>query len=391
MIRYLSADYVFPVHSSPLKDGVVAINEANEIVALFSANHPAIPDLRIEKYEGFLTPGFINAHCHLELSHLHKRIPQGTKLIPFLQKVMNLSKSSDQEIEKMMEWADGQMYAAGIVAVGDISNTLHSKTIKLNSKIHYHTFVEVLGFEPEKAEFIFGQAKKLSEHFQPLESSITPHSPYSVSFNLFQRIKSYSDTHKNLISIHNQESIEENTFFQYKAGGFVDFYKELGKDIDHFKAKSRNSLQTIASLLPDNQKVLFVHNTYSTHKDISTVLRNGINAVWCFCPNANLYIEGRLPRINTFVLYKSPIVLGTDSLASNHKLCILSEMQTIVKHFSEIDFHLMLQWACLNGAKYLGIESKYGSFELGKKPGINLINNTEGMNITENSTVTKIV
>lgn len=390
MIRYLSADYIFPIHCPPIKNGVIALNEKNEVVGLYNDQDIRIHNKTIERHNGFLTPGFINAHCHLELSHLHQKIPQNTKLIPFLETVMKQPKPESTAIKEAMIQADEQMYSSGIVAIGDISNTINSKETKLNSKIHYHTFVEILGFEPERAQVIFDQGKKLAEDFQPLTTSITPHAPYSVSSQLFQRIKKYSADHKNHISIHNQESIEENYFYQYKRGGFIDFYKRLGKNIDFFKAKSRNSIQSIVSALPRNQKVLFVHNTYSTYKDVNSVIRYGLNAAWCFCPNANLYIEGALPKINTFTSYNLPIVLGTDSLASNHTLCILSEIKTILTHFPDLELDLLLKWACLNGAEYLGIENTFGSLELGKRPGINLISHTEGATITPQSTVTKL-
>lgn len=390
MIRYLSADYVFPVHCPPIKNGVVALNEKKEIVGLYNNQDKWIQNKNIERHRGLLTPGFINAHCHLELSHLYQKIPQNTKLIPFLETVMRQPNPNVNEIDDAMRQADEQMYSSGIVAVGDISNTINSKETKLNSKIYYHTFVEIIGFEPKKAQQIFDQGKKLMEDFQPLATSITPHAPYSVSNQLFRKIKEHSSNHKNHISIHNQESIEENYFYQYKSGGFVDFYKRLGKNIDFFKAKSRNSIQTIVSALPKNQKILFVHNTYSTYKDVNSVLRYGLNAAWCLCPNANLYIEGVLPKIYTFANYRLPIVLGTDSLASNHKLCILSEIKTILTNFPELDLDLLLKWACLNGAEYLGIDQSFGSMEIGKKPGINLISHTEGERITQQSTVTKL-
>lgn len=391
MIRYLSADYIFPINRPLIKNGVIALNQKDEIVGLYSAQDEKLQNKNIERYEGVLTPGFINSHCHLELSHLYQKIPKNTKLIPFLETVIQQPRPEITIVEEAMRQADEQMYSSGIVAIGDISNTINSKETKLNSKIYYHTFVEIIGFEPQKAQQIFDQGKKLMEDFQPLSTSIAPHAPYSVSNQLFRKIKEHSSNHKNPISIHNQESIEENYFYQYKSGAFVDFYKRLGRNIDFFKAKSRNSIQTIVSALPKNQKILFVHNTYSTYKDVNSVLRYGLNAAWCLCPNANLYIEGMLPKINTFTDYRLPIVLGTDSLASNDQLCILSEIKTLHLHFPTLTLSDTLAWATLNGAKFLGIEQHFGSLEVGKKPGVNLISHIEDLKTTAASTVKKLV
>ncbi|MBK8952056.1 MAG: hypothetical protein IPM85_06825 [Chitinophagaceae bacterium] len=42
----------------------------------------------IETFEGILSPGLINCHCHLELSHLKNVIPPHTGLIEFLCSVV---------------------------------------------------------------------------------------------------------------------------------------------------------------------------------------------------------------------------------------------------------------------------------------------------------------
>src|SRR5690606_21239311 len=124
-------------------------------------------------------------------------------------------------------------------------------------------------------------------------------------------------TKGNIISIHNQESDEENRFYRYKEGDFISFYEKLNKDIAFFKPLARNSIQSIIPFLPKNEKILLVHNTYTSYKDIHFIERYGSDVTWCFCPNANLYIEDRLPKIDLFLQSEIPIVLGTDSLASN--------------------------------------------------------------------------
>lgn len=392
MIRYFSADYVFPISQSPIKNGVVALNAKNEIVGLYNFDDKELETKEVEKHKGIITPGFINTHCHLELSHLYGKIPQHTLLIPFLQAVMKQRSYSKEEIETAAKQADEQMYQSGIVAVGDISNTLDTKEIKLKSKLYYHTFVELIGIETNRAEEIFNKGKEKLASFSPLSASLSPHAPYSVSVKLFKYIKNYNAEKKELLSLHNQESQEENLLFKNKTGAFLGFYQEMGKSIDTFSRRSVNSIRATINYLPKATGILFVHNTYSDFKDIHAVERYGLRAHWCFCPNANLYIENNLPRIDNFIQRANSlsIVLGTDSLASNTKLCILSELKAIHQHFSHLDSTETLKWATLNGAEFLGIEKDFGSLEIGKKPGLNLITHTEDMNITPQSTVIKL-
>ena len=390
MTRYLTADYIFPIHQAPIKNGVVAVNN-EEIIELHSLDDPNLRGKNIEHYKGVITPGFVNAHCHLELAHLFEQIPKHTTLIPFLQKVMQLKLPETELMETLMVAADKQMQESGIVAVGDISNTIRSRDVKLNSKIYYHTFVEILGFDPKQATAALNRGKDLKNDFLPLSASIVPHAPYSVSQDLFLAIQKFSDVNSNRFSIHNQESEEENRLYQEKQGKFIDFYKAMNREIDFFMPHALNSIASILPWLPKKEQVLFVHNTFTTQQDILLVKQHGLNATWCLCPNANLYIEGDLPDVTLFTQFNFPIVLGTDSLASNDKLCILSEIKTLHHHFPTLDLNDTLKWATLNGAIFLGIENKVGSLERGKKPGLNLISHIENLKTTAQSTVKKII
>jgi cytosine/adenosine deaminase-related metal-dependent hydrolase len=391
MLKYLSADYLIPVNSAPIQNGIIVLDNNGRIVNILSGENDIPEGIHIEKHKGIIVPGFINSHCHLELSHLHGKIAKKTGLIGFLKSVARGPKYSSDVILAEINRADEAMYNAGIVAVADIANTIYSKERKLSSKIYYHTFSEVFGFEPEIAKDAFRKGVELCEGFSPLSSSITPHAPYSVSKELFRYIRVLEDKNNHLLSIHNQESEEENKFFRYKTGGFLEFYAFLNKNIDFFKAQARNSLRSILPLLPQSQRILLVHNTYTTFKDINFVERYKKDVTWCLCPNANLYIEDRLPKIDLFIKSRLPIVLGTDSLASNDKLCILSEIKTLVAHFPHLPLERGIEWATLNGAKYLGIDSQYGSLEVGKTPGLNLLTKTDGLNLTEESTLVKLI
>jgi cytosine/adenosine deaminase-related metal-dependent hydrolase len=95
--------------------------------------------------------------------------------------------------------------------------------------------------------------------------------------------------------------------------------------------------------------------------------------VLVLCPNANLYIENKLPDIELFAASGFSIALGTDSLASNTTLSILEEMKTIQLHFPKIRLNDLITWGTINGAKALGFNKLKGTIEIGKKPGLNLI------------------
>lgn len=391
MNTFYSADYVLPVTGGALKNGVVEVTDQDMVCAVYASDSPSLAGQPIKRHSGIITPGFINSHCHLELSHLAGVIPKLTGLVPFLQRVIALRTADHQQIHDAMEHTDQQLYDRGVVAVGDHANTALSAAVKAQSKIHYHTFVEVIGFETELASQKIAEATTIVSQFPENKVSITGHAPYSVSKDLFKQISEIAVRQKVPLSIHNQESEEENRLFRYKNGRFLDFYAALGRDITDFKAQARNSIQTLMPYLSPENSVMLVHNTYTSTKDIFFVERQGRKVTWCFCPNANLYIEGNLPKVSNFTQYRHNVTLGTDSLASNDKLCILSELKTIHTHFPGLPLTETIKWATINGARLLNIDETYGSLEPGKTPGLNLLTNTDGLTLTRETDIVRLI
>lgn len=391
MPKYFTADYVLPVSSKPILNGVVAFSDTGEVIGVYPRESEELAGKSVEQFRGILVPGFINTHSHLELAHLRNQLPQHEGLIEFIKRVIGLRQFEDAEIATAMEAADQEMYANGIVAVGDISNRIDSKKVKQQSKLYYHTFIELIGINPAAANDIFQKGLQLKEAFAPLPNSLSPHAPYSVSKELMREIDAYCKNHENLISIHNQETEEENKFYRYRTGKFLELYDFLKQDIHFFKPQARNSLQTFTPTFPENQRILLVHNTYTSIKDIYFVKRFNRDVYWCFCPKANLYIENRLPKVDLFRQQELTITLGTDSYASNDKLCILSELKTLHQQFPHLQLTETIRWATLNGAQFLGIDQIFGSLEKGKKPGLNLITYTDQLNLSAESGVKRII
>ena len=391
-MKSFKGDYVFPVSSAPIKNGIVTVDDFGKIVSVIAAHdYSETSHLPYQQVNGVICPGFVNTHCHLELSHLKGKIEKHKGLVNFIKDVQKFRGADAGEIHDAALSADNEMYENGIVAVGDIANTNVSIPIKAGSKLYYHSFIECFGFLPAQAEKIFNNALALLHEFKPQPCSITPHAPYSVSKDLFKLIQNYFADGQNLISMHNQESEEENKFYRYKQGSFIDLYDTFGIDISYFKPQARNSLQSIIHFLTGKQDVLLVHNTFTNLKDIYFIKRFDCTVHWCFCPNANLYIENALPKMDLFTGRDANITLGTDSLASNDGLCMLSEMRALQQKFHNLSTGQLIEWATLGGAKYLGINDDKGSLEVGKSPGLNLITGLDGLKITPESKVKRLV
>ena len=381
-MRKIAANYIYPVTSAPIKNGIIVTDNNGKICDIINNNGKFKETAGVEFYNGILVPGFINTHCHLELSYLKNKIQNIKNLPDFIEKIIK-SQTHSQGLtsSETLTIADQEMQKNGIVAVGDISNTKQTLEIKKKSKIFYHTFVELSNVKPEMDNSIFEKGLKLKEAFG-VNSSIVPHSPYSITTSLLKRILK-----DKILSIHNQETSSENELYLNKTGAIYELLKKFGDINTWFKKTGKTSLQSILPLFPSKSNIILVHNIYTYEEDIKFAENFSNNIYWSFCPNSNLNIEKKLPNINLFIKNNSKITIGTDSLSSNNKLDILDEMKILSKAIESQNFTSnetvttattfdeILKWATINGAKALNIDNKYGSFEIGKSPGINLIRN----------------
>ena len=355
----------------------VLITNEKGIVHEIIKQEDAGDDVRM--LNGILCPGFINCHCHLELSHMKGLIPEHTGLVDFILSILKLRHFPEEEILQAIAAGEDEMLANGIVAVGDISNNALSFYQKSLGRLRYYNFIEVSGFHPNLAEPRFNKAEEVFNLFAKSgyagNSAIVPHAPYSVSKELFAKVNNFSVN--KLISIHNQETLAEAEFLQNGGGDFRRLYEKIGADISGYNPAGKASLQTWYPQLQQVGNLLLVHNTHTSEEDIlfaqKTSSNNGQHLFWVVCINANQYIENALPPVPLLRQLKNTIIIGTDSLSSNHSLSILDELSSIHKHFPSIPFSELLQWATYNGATALQMEDTLGSFEKGKQPGILLL------------------
>lgn len=363
----------------------------------------------IEKLHGILCPGFINAHCHLELSHMKGLIPKHTGLVDFVLKVVNGRHFDELEILAAIESAEVEMLQNGIVAVGDICNNTLTIPQKSRGRMRYHNFIEASGFPPVAGGPRFARAVDFFDVYAEKFStnSIVPHAPYSVSPDMFRMINEFPGN--DLLSIHNQETAAENELFKKGTGDLLRLYEKMGIDISFFKPPGRSSLQTWLPYFTKSQTIILVHNVVTSAQDMeftasplptpdsrlptpdSRLLAPDSRLFFCLCPNANLYISNQLPDIKMLLRHTGEIVLGTDSLASNDQLSIWEEMRTIQNNVDGMELATLLQWATSNGSRALRMQDKLGSFEKGKQPGVVLIEGVEELKIGHQSSVRRVL
>ena len=438
--RKFKPDYLFTGRDMAVRDSVLVTTKEGIVEAILPATEAGED---IEYLDGLLSPGFVNCHCHLELSHMKGVLPEGTGLVDFLLAVMKQRGSAagagagagaasartgmpstgagavsagattnvpsgagvatPEHIRSAIADAEQAMLDNGIVAVGDICNTTDTIAQKAAGRLYYHNFIETMGFIEQSAPDRFAHSCKTFGSFADAYSfpiaanSLAPHAPYSVSAPLFGLIANFPGNH--ILTIHNQESETENEFYLSGKGDFLRLYQTMGLDVSFFKGTGKRSLESYLTHFYRNQSLILVHNVATKEEDLQYAMswrgKGGgagrPNLFFCLCPNANLYIGGQLPDVDLFIKHDCTIVVGTDSLASNRRLSILEELRTLQRAFPHLPTSTLLQWATYNGAEALELDSVLGSFAPGKQPGLVLIGNMEGSQFGDAASVRRIL
>jgi cytosine/adenosine deaminase-related metal-dependent hydrolase len=389
----LKANFLFDGYCFRNTNEVLITDEKGEIIDIIDELEAGD---NIQHFEGILSPGFVNCHCHLELSHMKGLIPEKTGLIDFVFKVVTERHHSEEVILQAIANAEQEMMTNGIVAVGDICNNTLTIQQKQKGNLQYYNFIEVSGWLPEIALQRFEKSKELYESFSQLQNlkfkhrnALTPHAPYSVSENLWQLLE--SEFENKTITIHNQETVFEDALFKNKSGDFIRMYERMKLDNSFFKPTGKSSICSVLPHFKKAKKVLLVHNTFIQEQDIEAInnfsAKYQVQFFYCLCVRANSYIENAYPHLQLLLHNNCTITIGTDSLASNWGLSMIDELKSIKHNFPSISTETMLQWATLNGASALNMQQTLGSFDKGKQPGIALIKNIKEKNITQDSKV----
>jgi cytosine/adenosine deaminase-related metal-dependent hydrolase len=384
-MRKISAHFILDGRGKSYNKGILTVDENGTIVDIHDTHGILNESAGVEFFSGILVPGFVNAHCHLELSHMKSRFDEGEGFVAFIKQVTQSRNNDPAKILLAAQNADLQMYKNGIVAVGDISNESSVFEVKYSSKINYYTFIEALGVVPDRAEMAFDHAKsalKAAEQMG-LKAGIVPHAPYSISKPLFEAIAAEAVRNDSILSIHSQETTEEDELFRTGSGGIAGHLQDnLSIDTSFFCPTGESALYSTLRFLPSVNNLLLVHNLNTSQSDIDFIakVRMLCKTWFVLCPASNLYIQNKLPDIGLLRENQLQICLGTDSLGSNHQLSILEEMRIIQSAYPDLPLSELITWATFNGATALKMADWAGSIEVGKRPGLNLLT---GLNMNE--------
>ena len=377
MKRY-AARYLYTLTSpEPLQNAFVEVEDDGTIV------RTGVCDPSEEVLEGAIVPGFVNAHCHLELSYMKGLFRKGTGMAGFIDQINELrdTQSREERVKALQEAMDG-LWAQGVQAVADISNGSDSFALKQIHPLYTRTFLEVFGANPAECGEVIDGVLRLQEEARSLglDAAPTPHACYTMSPQLITA-SAVEGLRSGFLSYHSEESDEEEQMMRSGSGPMWD--NRVKNGIPTPPVTGTSSLEYFLERLkagvpvPVEGHVLLVHECCLTPEGARAAKATLKAPFLAICPLSNIFIHNTLPPIPVMRESGIPICVGTDSLSSNDQLDMVAELRCLQQAFPEVPLGEMLTWACLNGARFLGKEDVLGTLEPGKKPGVVLIENLE--------------
>ena len=394
--RRIAASYVYTLESDqPLRNGYVEFDESDgTILEVGVCENPESEEF----YQGALVPGFVNAHCHVELSHLHKKFRKGTGMAGFIDQINELRDWAGREkkAELVQEWMD-KMWADGVSAMADISNDDSSFDVKASHSMYTRTFLEVFGSEPHMCEGVMADVTALHQvaSAKGIDAAPTPHSCYTMSPQLLSA-SAAAGLEGGYLSYHSQESQEEEDLLMNGSGAMYE--NRVRNNMSTPPVTGESSLKYFIDRLADakpapyHEHILLVHNVCLKQDDIDAAKKVMKNIYWAVCPLSNIFIHNALPPIPLMRENGLDIAVGTDSLSSNDDLSMIGEIACLHRNFPEVPMNEIFTWASLNGARFLSKEESLGSLAVGKRPGIVLVTDMDAEGcVTDSSTTRRLI
>jgi len=380
-MKIFSADWVLPISAAPISGGAIAFAE-NKIIAIGKSEEikEDFPRAETEDFgEAVIMPGFVNAHSHLELTAMRGFLDElendFSAWLVMLAKI-RAEKLTEADIETAAVWGALEGARAGVTCFADIGRYGRAglRALKVNG-LRGVVFQETeFSSKNEEAAEDFARLKEKflalrAEETNLVEVGISPHAPYTVSKNLFQKITDYAFSKDVKISVHAAESKEESEFMLRGAGFFSDIYEKFNLVWD---APGISSIEYLSEIGVLQARPLLAHCVKTNEKDFDLIGES--NSSIAHCPKSNAKFGHGVAPYEKFLEKNLRVGLGSDSVASNNVCDILEEARfaaLFARSREEkndlIAAKKILETATLGGAQALGLENEIGTLDAGKQ------------------------
>jgi cytosine/adenosine deaminase-related metal-dependent hydrolase len=361
-----TASWVLPVCGPPIRDGALRVEDGRvRWVGPASESAHDGGELR-DLGTGVLLPGLVNAHCHLELSHLAGQLPFDGGFVAWVEAlVASRGRFGEEDVRSAAAVAIDFLLERGTVAVGDVANTLVHLPQLAASRLDAVVFMELLAWDPAKAaasfEWAEERARSVAALLRPgLEVRLAAHAPHSVSPELLRLLAARGGP----ASIHVAESREESAFLLDGSGSWPAFLAARGLDGVAFEPPGVSPVRHLEEQRALHEWLLAAHCVQLDAGDRELLARRGVHAV--LCPRSNRNLGVGVANVPALLAAGVRLALGSDSLGSVDTLDVLEDAALLHQQFPALDPAAIVRMATAGGAAALGFE-ELGTLAPGKR------------------------
>jgi aminodeoxyfutalosine deaminase len=375
-MQILAAEWVLPVVSDPIRDGVVAVEDTKIAWVGPRRDLPSrFLQARVRSFpRSLMLPGWVNAHSHLNLTAALGLVPgTGEGFADWIRQVVRLQERWPPEIVRKSVAAGLDLLAStGTTTVAHVS-TMPGLEPFLEHPMRSVVFHEPIGFAGARRRELLRQAEEWLDSAEALIADagtervslgIAPHAAYSVSAGLLEDLSALAGRKRLPLSIHVSETRAELEFLCTGGGQLRELLEERGAWDPAWSPPGVSPVRYLRDLGLLDRPGLAVHCNYLSEEDAGLLARGRLTPVWC--PGSHAFFGHRDHPAGRLLDAGAAVALGTDSLASNMGLSMLREVRLASDLRPDVSPQAWLRGATLTAAEGLGIGSATGSLEAGK-------------------------
>lgn len=384
-MRKIAANYIFPVTSGPLKNGIIAVDEDGTICDIQSRAHFQ-EEAGLEYYNGILIPGFVNAYGSIRMGLIRRTSDVSASLYDLIARWNNVMQQPLENAD-IKKW-EKLLYSRGISAMGDVVGASQTMESAKKQALRFHYFLTLADRSIQNIPQETAKASNGRAH-----CSLCPYAGYTLPNSILKALAEHADQNNKPLAVSNQRFRSENELFLKKSGELYRRMRQAGHDFSTFLPTGRGSLESLLPFLPAHANIILAFNTFTTLNEIQLTETTSKKIYWILCPSSEKAAGNPMPDFTAFYRNEAIVALGTGDAPLSEDTGILNELKLVNYHAPFVPLEELLSWSTLNGAKALRMENTHGSLEPGKKPGILLLKNINlsALKFTQNTEVQRLV
>lgn len=367
------ARWVLPIASSAIADGAIVVQ--GDTLQYVGASTGAVADSHIQLGNCVILPGLINAHSHLELTALRGFL-EGLDFRNWLR-ILTEARRTVLDADALMDSATIGIHEgllAGITTFADCTESGVPIEAMRRAGVRGIGYIEVFGPDPAVRDAsMHGLQNAVSAsraHDTALvQTGVSPHAPYTVSAPLFRAVARWADAEQLPLAVHVAEGSAEVSLIRDGSGPFAERLRARGIAVEGTGA---SPVQLLADTGILDTRALLIHGVHMDQRDARLVAERGATIV--HCPISNAKLGHGIAPLDLFLDAGIATGLGTDSVASNDRMDLLSEARqaslfqgvrkAVPDALSAAD---ALRLATVGGARALRLDATVGTLEIGKQ------------------------